>query len=175
MVLEKTIFQVDVVQVTMRVDSSGADRLAPLAAEDEPSPALADSVAAIVLSTPDVDVDLRFVHGASQKQFLNGIRDNLKLLVKVGWMSEAQSESLQGKLAGWYAFLKDRGIRVGDTMLYRVRGDTIRYVYVGVGDEVLLDFVGNDPADRVSVLGSYLVPGSDFRNKLVESLLQPER
>jgi hypothetical protein len=172
MTLEKTIFQVDVVRVEMRVDEAGAERLAPWAAGETYSEPLADSVAAVVLATRDIDIDLTFLHGASQKQFLNGIRDNLKRVVKAGWITAAHADTLRERLAAWYAFLEDRGVRDGDVMRYRIRGDTIRYHYTGDDGTVLLDFTGNDPSGRPSVLGSYLAPGSDFRRKLVSSLAE---
>jgi hypothetical protein len=173
MLLEKTIFQIDVVRVAIRLDESGAERLAPLAAADGYGESLADTVAAVVLSTPDVDVDLRFVHGASRKQFLNGARNSMKRVVRAGWITEAQARDLGEKLPRWYGFLEDRGVKVGDVMRYRVRGDTIRYLYTGVEGETLLDFTGDDPHDRFAVLGSYFAPGSEFRKKLVSSLLRP--
>ncbi|HSM08267.1 MAG TPA: hypothetical protein VLA33_04535, partial [Gemmatimonadota bacterium] len=66
---------------------------------------------------------------------------------------------------------EERGIRSGDRMLQRVRGDTLRTVYEGADGEVLLDQVDVGPERRLAVLGGYFAPGSDFRQGLVESVL----
>lgn len=43
------------------------------------------------------------------------------------------------------------------------------------GGETLADTRGLDPLRRISILGRYLAPGSDFREGLVRSLFRRER
>ncbi len=71
-----------------------------------------------------------------------------------------------------YAFLADRRIQPGDRMFYRISGDTLRTVFQSGGGEILLDQVDVGPERRLSVLGGYFAPDSDFRDKLVRSLLR---
>ncbi len=56
-------------------------------------------------------------------------------------------------------------------MYYRIRGDSLHTVYLASDGETLLDQVDVGPERRLSVLGGYFAPGSDFRDKLVDSLL----
>ena len=65
-------------------------------------------------------------------------------------------------------------MREGDALLYRVRGDTLHSGYRAVTGELLLQQADVGPERRLAVLGSYFVPGSSFREALLDSLLGDE-
>lgn len=171
MLLERTIFQVDVLTLDIRLGSAATDRIERLLAGSLDAAALSDSVAAAALAADDALVRLEFQRGVGLEQFLDGIRDNLRLATRAGIVTPADFRSISSDLPGWYAFLNERGIRSGDRMLQRVRGDTLRTVYEGADGEVLLDQVDVGTERRLAVLGGYFAPGSAFREGLVESLL----
>ena len=77
-------------------------------------------------------------------------------------------------LPEWYGFMEERGIMKGDWMVYWVHGDTLDSSYHGVDGEVLLDRNQTGSMRRYGVLGSYFAPKSDFRKKLVKSLMEGE-
>lgn len=64
------------------------------------------------------------------------------------------------------------GVRDGDVGFYRIHADSLRTVFADGDGEVFLDQVDFDPPARYMVLGSYFARGSDFREKLVKSLLE---
>lgn len=176
MLLEKTLFRVDVltldvrlgVDETRRIDalldgagSGGGDRLGDR---------LRDSLAAVALGAHDALARIEFQRNVSLDQFLGGIRDNLRKATRAGVIQPATFHAISDALPRWYAFLADRGIRSGDEMHYRIRGDTLHTVYVGVDGAVLLDQVDEGSERRLSVLGGYFAPGTDFREKLIDSL-----
>jgi hypothetical protein len=75
----------------------------------------------------------------------------------------------------WFAFLKERRILNGDQIHYRVRGDTLRTVYLSVDGERALDQTDVGAERRLAVLGSYLAPESSFRKGLIKSLFRTGR
>ncbi len=175
MLFEKTIFQVNVARVRVRVDRKSALRLKDLM-EGHGSPeftdGIADQVAEIVLQAPDAWVHMEFMRGASLGQFMSGIRRNMERAVKAGFVTQPHFERVSRQLPIWYAFLEERGVRDGDVGFYRIHADSLRTVFADGDGEVFLDQVDFDPPARYMVLGSYFARGSDFREKLVKSLLE---
>lgn len=172
MLFEKTIFQVDVLTLDVRLGRAETARLDSLVTGREYSRALADSAAAVALGARDAGAHIVFKRDVSLDQFLDGILDNLGHAREAGIVSRADYETIAAGLPRWYAFLRERGIRDGDQMLQRVRGDTLHTVFRGVDGTVLLDQVDVGPERRLSVLGGYFAPESDFRKGLIRSLFE---
>ena len=76
-----------------------------------------------------------------------------------------------GNLPRWYAFLEGRGVLEGDRLVYRIRGDTLHSGYRSPSGEWLLRQTDVGPERRRAVLGSYLVEGSSFRERLLDSFV----
>jgi hypothetical protein len=55
-------------------------------------------------------------------------------------------------------------------MRYRIRGDTLRTQFLSLEGKLLMDQTDVGPERRRSVLGSYFVRKSDFREGLIKSL-----
>lgn len=165
--LEKTIFKVDVawleIWLTPEVDrriralAGGADR---------------DSIAVVATRATDALARLHFQRNVSLGQFLDGLQGSARRAHDAGIISGAAYDDIVTSSPTWYSFLEGRGIRKGDEMLYRIRGDTLRTVFRAADGEILLDQRDVGPERRLSVLGGYLAPGSDFRRGLVESTLR---
>lgn len=175
MLLEKTIFRVDVLSLDIRLGPSDAARLDSLLAGRGYSGDLADSVAAVALNSRNVWARIEFKRDVSLEQFLGGIRNNLERAEKAGIVTNEQYAAISTGLPEWYAFLADRRILSGDQMFYRIRGDTLHTVFRGTEGEILLNQIDVGPERRLSVLGGYFAPASDFRNKLVKSLFDRDR
>ncbi len=173
--LEKTLFKVDVLTLQVRVSEGTAAELARLVRGGKYSDELADSVAALVLRERDAWARIEFQRGVSLRQLVDGIRDNMKKAVEAGLLAEEDFATITAALPVWFGFLEAAGASRGDEILYRIRGDSLRTVSRTVGEEVLLDQVDVGPERRMSVLGSYFAPGSDFRKGLIRSLFQRDR
>ncbi len=172
MLLEKTIFKVDVLTLDVRLGPSETVRLDSLLAGREFSRDLADSVATVALDAQNVWARIEFQRGVSLDQFLGGIRDNLRRAERAGIVTQEEYATIVSGLPRWYSFLADHPIRSGDQMFYRIRGDTLHTVFRNADGIDLLDQVDVGPERRLSVLGGYFAPGSDFREKLVRSLFR---
>ncbi len=132
---------------------------------------LRDSVASIALDARNAWALIHFKRNVALHQFLDGISDNLRQATRAGVITPQDYLSISSSLPRWYAFLEQRGIHTGDRMYYRIRDDSLHTVYLASDGETLLDQVDVGPERRLSVLGGYFAPGSDFRDKLVDSLL----
>ena len=173
MLLEKTIFKVDVLTVDVWLGEADGRRIEKLTAADRDSRQLADSVAEIAIHSQDAAVRLEFIRdNVSLEQFVDGIRDDLKKVPRAGVIDQADYEQIASSLPVWFEFLADRKIRTGDQILYRISGDTLRTRYVGYDGQLLLDQVDVGQPNRLSLMGSYFVPGSSFREKLIRSLTE---
>lgn len=176
MLLEKTLFKVDVLTLDVRLGVDATRRVEALLDGNRSDGGavsrdrLRDSLAAVALGTHDAWALIEFQRNVSLDQFLGGVRDNLREATRAGVIQPATFHSISDALPRWYAFLADRGIRTGDEMHYRIRGDSLHTVYVGADGAVLLDQVDVGPERRQSVLGGYFAPGTDFREKLIDSL-----
>lgn len=171
MLLERTVFNVDVLTLDVRFGPSTADRIEGLLTRPRESDGLSDSVAVAALEANDVLARIEFHRDVGLERFLDGIRDNLRQATRAGIVTPAQFRSISANLPRWYSALADRDIRSGDRMYQRVRADTLRTIYVDADGEALLDQVDVGPERRLAVLGGYFAPGSDFRQGLVESVL----
>jgi hypothetical protein len=168
--LEKTIFKVNVAWLELWFTPEVDEQLQQLAADARPSSR--DSIAALATRATDVFARLHFERDVSLDQFLDGLQGSARRARDAGIISPATYEDIVASSPHWYAFLKDRGIRDGDEMFYRIRGDTLRTVYRSAAGEILLDQRDVGAERRRSVLGGYLAPGSDFRRGLIESVGQ---
>ncbi len=173
--LEKTIFKVDVLRLRVRFGAETAGRLGRAAAAEIDRDALADSVATIVLDSHDVWARIRFERDVRLDQFVDGVVEDLAKARRAGIIDETTFRGVSADLPRWFAFLEARRIRDGDQIWYRIRGDTLRTIYVGVDDGVLLDQTDVGPDRRLAVLGGYLAPGASLRRGLVESYIDRRR
>jgi len=173
-VLEKTLLKVDVVNLDVWLGDEAAARLEDLISGQSYSDEISDSVGEIAIRSQGAFIRVEFLRNVSLEQFLDGAADNLKRVLKAGVLTEAEYEMISAGMPVWYAFLEERGIRDGDLMRYRIRGDTLTTQFLSVEGGLLMDQTDVGPERRRSVLGSYFVRKSDFREGLVKSLFGGE-
>jgi hypothetical protein len=152
--LEKTIFRVDVARLRVRFGSETAQALEALLDGNPRSDPLADSLAVLAARTQNAWAGLTFQRDVGFDRFLSGIRDGVKVARDAGLIDPVFARSLSDSLPEWYALVRERGVRDGDVMMYRIHGDTLRTVYRTVDGEVLVDQVDTGPQPRLSVMSS---------------------
>jgi hypothetical protein len=169
--LEKTIFKVDVLDLSLRVDSTAADRLARLRdAEPRYEDRLEAPVADAVRVADSAVAEIVFLRDVRLGQFLDGVDDDMSRAERAGWIDRDTYERVRDGIASWFAGLRNRGLRKGDRLLYRIREDTLRTVYVTGAGEVLVDQVDVGRDNVLTLLGGYLAPGASMRRGLIRSL-----
>jgi hypothetical protein len=171
--MEKTIFGIDIIKVDIRFGERTAERLEELVAGREYSSALADSVVSIVLDTRDALLVVDIEYGVDVQRFLEESRANLRTAADAGLIPATVFSEVSQNLGPWFEFLEARGLKEGDRLIYRIRGDTFRTMFITDGGQTLLD--QTDPSGnerRLAILAGYLAPGTDLREDLIESLFE---
>ncbi|MEX2530487.1 MAG: hypothetical protein WD960_06915 [Gemmatimonadota bacterium] len=172
MLYERTIFNVDIFRLHLTFGPETADSLQALAAGRRYDGALADSLAHVALRSRNVLVRTRFLRDVGLDQFLDGLRDNLRNAREEGLLTREEEETIARETAEQYAPLADRGIREGETMWYRIRGDSLHVAFQARDGSVPVEQRPVGPERRLSVMAGYLAPGSEFREKLLRSLFR---
>lgn len=172
MLYEVTLFNVDVLELEIRVDPGTTARLEGLVAGSDAGAASlpADAVAEAVVRSPGAIVRTRFCRDVSVDRFLSGARENLERARNAGFVSQADADRISGEIRSQFAVLEERGLRDGDTVWYEIRNDSLVMAVQGREGRVLLRDVAGGMDRRSALLGGYLAPGSDFREKLLRSL-----
>lgn len=168
--LEKTIFRVRVLELDVRVGRPTAARLAVLLGGKKRTDPLADEAAKVMLLCDDALARLQFLRNVTTGQFLGGVRENLDHALHAGVLTEEQHRFVSGSLPVWFAFLERRGVHKGDTLLYRIHGDTVRTRYFDARGTLLMDRTDHGAAGRLGLIGGYFAPGTDLRDELLRSL-----
>ena len=172
MLLEKTIFNVDVLTLSVSLGGPHADSLRSIDTTEDPTRQMEDSVAVMATRSTCANSELEFLRNVSLDQFIDAIRKSSRAAHEAGFIASDTYDLIDRSLRGWYAFLDDRGVRDGDRMSYRIRGDTLGILYRAGDGEILLDQTEIDAARRQSVLAGYFAPGSDFRDGLMKSFFR---
>lgn len=171
-ILERTVFQVDVMALDVCLDSATAASIRRFARGDR-SRARDDSVVQAVLGARDAFARIRFVRGVGFGQFLGGIAEAQAKAVEAGLLADSTHRRIRAALPVWFSFLENRDILENDVIAYHFRTDTVRTAYLDAGGNVLMDRTDVGSERRRSVLATYFAPGSGFRDGLLDSL-RPE-
>ncbi len=171
---ERTIFNVDILQLEVGFDDETARTFSSLVQGRSYDEVIAQQVVDAALAAPDVMVRTQFLRDVTLDQFLGGMRDNLRNARENGYLTTDEERVIARETTDGYAILADRGIRKNEVMWYRLRGDTLHVALVAGDGEVLVEDRPVGPERRMAVLGGYLSEGSDFREDLIRSLFQPE-
>lgn len=169
--LEVTIFNIDVLTLTVRVSPEVGAALGSLVDGREYSDPLADTVAAVMLAAGDLWARQVFQRDVSFGRLLGGMRESSEKAAEAGFISREYYEEFSANLPIWFGFLEEDGTKEGDEIVFRIRDGSLRTVYRSVDGFVLLDQVGSDPEAIRGSIPSFFAPGSRFRKRLVESLL----
>ncbi|MBN2577125.1 MAG: hypothetical protein JXP73_21360 [Deltaproteobacteria bacterium] len=175
MLLQKTIFRVNVATIEVRVDKPSQARLATLARGHAYSDVLAQQLADVVIGAARAVVQMRFKRDVSLKRWIGVVKENLEQARKAGLISADLEKKVGQGLPQWFAALKDRGYEKSDRLIYSVGPDSLRTVVVSAAGHVLVDRMEREQGARRVVLASYFAPGSDFREPLLRSLLEAKR
>ncbi|HSH75188.1 MAG TPA: hypothetical protein VLA09_05875 [Longimicrobiales bacterium] len=175
--LEVTIFNIDVLNLTVRVSPGTAARLASvLDGRTQYSEELADSVGRIMLEADDVWARQVFLRDVGLGRLTDGMRETAEKAADAGYISEEYASSFAAALPEWFGFLEERGTKEGDALYFRISGDRVRTSYRTFDGHVLLDDETTDRQSRLASIPSFFAPDTRFRRRLVESLLEdPER
>lgn len=164
--------QVDVMKLDVRIGGDPGERILALALPDRIDDAVADSIAALAIGSRDALVAVTFLRDIDLDRFIKEAAKATKRVWERGAISKEEYERVRRNLPAWYKSLKERGIRKGDRMFYRIQEDRLHTVFQGEDGHRFVDQVDEGPEPRRAVIGGYFVEGSDFRSPLIKSLLK---
>ena len=170
MLLEKTIFNVDVMRLKIEFDKTTAAKFKRFAQGKRYSAAIEKKVSNIAYQVENAYVSSHFERDISLEDFVDAVRTSLSHAQKAGMIRRASQRKVSKKLPIWFGFLKKRGIKQGDRVLYRVRPNSLRTVYMSVDGKKLLDQVDRGKDPRLALLSGYFAPRADFREGLARSV-----
>lgn len=179
MLYERTIFNIDILELLIVVDPETAAALEKLAAGrdddgDAPGPRLAKEMVHAVLGAGDVAIQTRFRRGVGLGQFLDGMAESLGHAVADSLLAPADAEAIVAENREHFGALADRGFLEDDVLWYRIRGDSLEMAVQDADDEVLLEDARGGTVRREALLGGYLARGSQFREDLLASLFRQD-
>ncbi len=168
--LEKTILDIDVLSLEIRVDQATADALGKLVRGQKHSTELERKVVSAVLQTKSAYAGLKFLRDFSRDDFIEGVRAETRRAHEAKLVDRAEYKRVYDNMPKWFAFLGDRGIRAGDWLYNRGDPAGMRTVFVEEGGRQRMDVTVSGQAPIRTLLASYLAPGGDLRGPLVRSL-----
>jgi hypothetical protein len=172
MMLQKTVLNIKVATIDVRVDKGTQARFAQIATGKTYAPDLGHQLALAAIDAKHAVVVMQFQRDIPLGRWIGVVKDNLEQARKAGLITRDVEQRVGNSLADWFGALKDRGYEKDDKLIYAVMPDSVRSVVVSKGGQVLVDRVDpGDPGRRV-VLGSYFATGSEFREPLLKSLFE---
>jgi hypothetical protein len=171
MLLEKTVFNVDVLTVDVRVGRQVHRRLIDVIGTNKQySEPLGERLARVVLEADDAFVEVDYLRDISFKQWMEGVIENLERAEAAKLITKEIRQRAQERVPVAFAALKERGYQHGDRLLYRVRADSVRMVAVSEKGKIYVDTTDSGKDAPRIVLASYFAPRGDFRELLLRSL-----
>ena len=171
MLLEKTVFNIDVLTVDVRVGKRVHRRFVEvIGANKQYSEPLSERLAKVALDADDALVEVGYLRDISFEQWMEGVIENLDRAEAAKLITEEVRQRVQERVPVAFAAIKERGYERGDRLLYRVRADLVRMVVVSEKGKIYVDTTDVDKDAPRVVMASYFAPKSDFRAPLLRSL-----
>ena len=170
MLLEKTLLNVDVATIDVRVDPETEKKFAQIKQGTPYSSAVESKLAAAALSANSAVIQLKFVRSVSLNQWIDGVRESLEKAEKAGLIDGGLRAKVSEGLPHWFSALKDRGFEDGDRILYKITPGKLHTVAVTKSGHVAVDRADTGTEKPKLVLASYFAPGTDYREPLLKSL-----
>jgi hypothetical protein len=172
MLLEKTILNVDVLTVDIRVNKATQTQFTEIAGGKGYSDALGKQIADIAVKTDHAVVQLKFMRDVSLDQWMDAVRENLQQAKDAGLLTAKVQQRVASGLPKWFSAISKRGYEEGDRVIYQLRPSALRTVVVSKDGAVLVDQMDRDKDAPRVVMASYFAPKSDFRDLLLKSLFK---
>ncbi|HEU4577502.1 MAG TPA: hypothetical protein VFS67_04555 [Polyangiaceae bacterium] len=170
LLLEATIFKIDVLTIDVRVGKAVQRRFDEVIGRRSYSPELARELEKVALGADELLIQVRFVRKVSFQQWLYGALDNLTRAEQAQLISPELRRRVEARLAVAFGALQERGYERGDRLFYRVRPDALRTVLVSDDGRVHLDITDTGKEPGYVVRASYFTPNGVFREPLLRSL-----
>lgn len=168
--LEKTLFQVDVINLDLWLGPASADQVRRLCAATDQAAVSPDSLAAVVARSRDARVRMVLQRDVGLDRFLDGVIEDLRRANEAGLLGAEGFEAVSTGLPAWLHPLRADGLWEGDRFLYCITGDTLRTVVERRDGRVVINQTDVGPEHRRGLLGSLVAPGGGFADELLDQI-----
>jgi hypothetical protein len=172
MLLQKTVLNINVATIDVRVDKGTQGRFTQLASGKPYSGDLEHQLALAAIDARHAVVLMQFKRDIPLNRWIGVVKDGLEQARKASLITSEVEQRVGRSLADWFGALKDRGYEKDDKLIYAVMPDSVRSVVVSKTGQVFVDRVDTGHEGRRVVLGSYFATGSEFRAPLLKSMFQ---
>ena len=168
--LEKTIFKIDVLKLTLTFRSPAAREVVGEVTQRPSGAAARRRLAKDLVATTDVVATVRFVRDVGLGRFVEGVCDSMKQAIREQYLQREEALQVCRQVPAWFAQFERRGFREGDQIRYEgsSKGMVTR-VFDSNGNQLMEQFDEGSAAVR-QMLSGYLNPSSDFFDALMSSL-----
>jgi hypothetical protein len=168
--LKKSLLRIEVLRLRLILDEQTGRDVEKILSGWKRTRDLENAAAARYLEARSANVTLDLLRSVSYKQFIDGSLKTQKRISSFGLFDEATGEAIANDTASRYAFLRERGMERGDRIHYVLRGDSLFSSYTRADGTVELNDIRVGPERRLSLLGGYFVPKTNFRDGLIDQL-----
>jgi hypothetical protein len=169
-VLEKTIFNFDVLDLTVRVDPATATELERIVKGHKYSDRLADQVVAVALRASDALASQKFLRDFEKDDFVRGVQAEVGRAYDARLIDQNEYSTVYWGFPRWFSFLGKRGVKRGDRLFDRGAPTGLHSVYVDKDGKTEMEMTLDGPSHTKTLLATYLAPGNELREPLVRSL-----
>lgn len=174
MLLEKTIFNVDVLTVEVQLDRKTQSSLENLIGRQPYNDSLAEKAAQILISSQNMKIHLTFLRDINFNRFINEIKTSIQCAAESGAISKKEQDDSFQNLPKWFAPLQNAGIKNGDSLSYEISEDKLHIIFRHQDGMVVIDQTDTGASPRRILLSSYFAKCSDFRDGLIRSLIRSD-
>jgi hypothetical protein len=172
MLYEKTFLNVDVLTLTVVVDTDTQTKIAKKASGKNADNAPIGDIASVIKDAKQARVTLKFERDVPFDRWKDEVVNNLGEAQKAGWITADTKSKVTSGLPQWFAKIQDRGYEEDDVLTYEVSPAGLRTTVKSKGGQVLVDRTDKNQTIAGVVLRSYFAPGSAFRKPLIKSLFK---
>jgi len=166
MLLEKTILNIDIVTVDIRVDAKAQAEFVKIAQGKKIEGDVEEQLARAALVVDNAVAQMRFERDVSLSQWLDQVAGSLDKAVAAGYINAARKAQVTNGLPTWFAPIKERGFKKGDKVLYRIQKGSLRTALLQVDGQVTVDQTDNNAESSKVLFAGYFAPGADLRPML---------
>ena len=168
--LEKTLFEVDVLRLQLILDEQTGRDVEKILGGAKLTRDLENAAADRYLEARSADVTVELLRPVTYEQLIEGFSKTQERISSFGLFDEATGEAIAKDTMSRFAFLRERGMEKGDLIQYVLRGDSLYSIYTRADGAVELNDIRVGQERRLSLLGGYFVPKTNFRDRLIDQL-----
>jgi len=169
-ILEKTIFNFDVIDLTVRVDQATATELEHIVKGHKYSDRLAVDVVSAALHATNASAAQQFLRDFERDDFVRGVQAEVGRAYDARLIDQNEYSTVYWGFPRWFSFLGKRGVKRGDKLFERGGASGLHSVYVDKDGKTQMEMTLDGTSHTKTLLATYLAPGNELREPLVRSL-----